>query len=511
MRAKAEARDEVPLTSRQRTYVITAALTALFLGALDALIISTAMPTIVAELGGLALFSWVYASYFLSRAVSLPIFGKLADRLPGKPLFLFSIFLFSTASLLAGFADSMLTLTLTRIFQGIGAGGNFALVYIVLSEVTPPEQRGKTLSLASSIWGIASVLGPPLGGVIVTWFSWRWIFWLNVPIGALALFGIWRFFTETRHKSPRGGLDLAGISFMTTGLLAFLSLLLMGGRSFPWSSAPGVALMVTAPLCALGFYWAEKRAQDPLLAMAFLRRPGFASGNAAVFFSSFAIFALFAFAPLFIQGVMGRRPLEVGMGMLALSLGWSVGSIVIGQVVHRVGFKSASLGGGLLLSIGCGIPLLFGVDTGMGALFAAYATIGLGMGGISLATLLAVQESLEMENLGVATSTHQLARTMGGTVGVGVCGGVVNLGMRRMNGLLPADTTAGGGTAEAGEVMTRILQPEVLAQLPVEAQTRLREAVAATMQDVQWGVVAAALICVAACLAIPHGKPEKHN
>jgi EmrB/QacA subfamily drug resistance transporter len=489
------------LTSRQRIYVIAAALTALFLGALDALIISTAMPTIVAELGGLHLFSWVYAAYFLSRAVSLPIFGKLADRLPGKPLFLFSIVLFSLASLAAGLANNMLSLTVARVFQGIGAGGNFALVYIVLSEVAPPEQRGKTLGLASSIWGVASVLGPPLGGVIVTWWSWRWIFWLNVPIGALALCGIWGFFAETRTKSARGDLDLAGIALMTTGLLAFLSLLLMGGRSFAWLSGPSLLLMATALLCGVGFYVVEDRAQDPLLATAFFRRPGFASGNAAVFLSSFAIFALFAFAPLFIQGVMGKSPLEVGMGMLALSLGWSVGSLVLGQVVHRVGHKTASVGGALLLSGGCALPLLFGTDTTMAALFGTYILIGLGMGGVSLTTLLVVQESVGHQDLGVSTSTHQLARTMGGTVGVGVCGGVVNFGLARLNGKIPG-TAAQDLSAETGEAMTHILQPEALSQLPVETQRHIQEIVAATMHQVQWGVLGAALLCLVVCLTI---------
>jgi EmrB/QacA subfamily drug resistance transporter len=490
-----------PLTPRQRSYVITAALAALFLGALDALIISTAMPTIVAELGGLHLFSWVYATYFLSRAVSLPIFGKLADRLPGKPLFLFSIVLFSLASLAAGLANSMLTLTVARAFQGIGAGGNFALVYIVLSEVSPPDQRGKTLGLSSSIWGIASVLGPPLGGIIVTWWSWRWIFWLNVPIGCMAFCGIWRFFAETRSKSIRGDLDLAGIALMTTGLLAFLSFLLMGGRSFAWLSGPGIGLMVITLVCGVGFYKVEQRAQDPLLATAFFRRPGFTSGNAAVFLSSFAIFALFAFAPLFIQGVMGRTPLQVGMGMLALSLGWSVGSLVIGQVVHGVGLKRASVGGAFLLSVGCALPLLFGSGTTMAALFGTYILIGLGMGGVSLATLLVVQESVSRRDLGVSTSTHQLARTLGGTMGVGVCGGVVNLGLSRLDGKIP-DLATEEVSAETGEIMTRILQPEALAQLPLEMQIRIKEIVAATMHQVQWGVFAAALLCLAVCLAI---------
>ncbi|MEJ2641939.1 MAG: MFS transporter [Desulfosarcinaceae bacterium] len=504
------------LPKRQRNYVIAAALAALFLGALDALIISTAMPTIVADLGGLELFSWVYAAYFLSRAISLPIFGKLTDRLPGKPLFIFSITLFSLASLAAGLANSMLTLTLARVFQGIGAGGNFALVYIVLSEVAAPEQRGRTLSLASSIWGIASVLGPPLGGVIVTWWSWRWIFWLNVPVGTLVLVGIWRFFAETRQKSPRGSLDLAGFALLTTSVLALLSLLLMGGRNFAWLSAPGMTLMVIAPLCALGFYWVELRAEDPLLAIDFFRRRGFASGNAAAFLSSFAIFALFAFAPLFIQGVMGRKPLEVGLGMLALSLGWSVGSLLLGQVVHRVGHKSASVAGALLLSLGCGLPLFFGTDTTMAILFMVYSLIGLGMGGVSLATLLVVQESLTAQDLGVATSTNQLARTLGGTVGVGVCGGVVNLGLKRLNGLLPTnaaaqDLSANHQLADSGGAMSRILQPEVLTQLPAAMQTRLQEAVADTMSRVQWCVLAAALLCLLLCLTITTEESAKHT
>jgi MFS family permease len=317
----------------------------------------------------------------------------------------------------------------------------------------------------------------------------------------MAFYGIWRFFAETRSKSNRGDLDLAGIALMTTGLLAFLSLLLMGGRSFAWVSGTGVSLTATTLLCGVAFYVVEQRAQDPLLATAFLRRPGFTSGNAAVFLSSFAIFALFAFAPLFIQGVMGRTPLQVGMGMLALSLGWSVGSLVIGQVVHGVGLKRASLGGALLLSLGCALPLFFGSGTTMAALFGTYILIGLGMGGVSLATLLVVQESVSHRDLGVSTSTHQLARTMGGTVGVGVCGGVVNLGLSRLNGKIPG-MAAKEVSTESGEVMTRILQPETLAQLPPEIQVRIKEIVAGTMHQVQWGVFGAALLCLAVCLTI---------
>jgi len=168
------------LSSKSRFYVLSAALMALFLGAMDALVMSAAMPTIVADLGGLHLFSWVYSVYFLSRAVSLPVFGKLADLFKTKTLFIVSIGIFLISSIMAGLSQNMTFLIIFRVFQGIGAGGNFALVYIVLADISPPENRGKILSLASSIWGIASVLGPTLGGFIVTYFSWRWIFFTEV-------------------------------------------------------------------------------------------------------------------------------------------------------------------------------------------------------------------------------------------------------------------------------------------------------------------------------------------
>jgi len=171
------------ISHQKRFYVIAAALLTLFLGALDALVMSAAMPTIVTDLGGLHLYSWVYSAYLLARAVSLPVFGKLADIFKSRRLYVISILIFLLGSVLAGLAQSMTQLILSRVLQGIGAGGNFALVYIVLTDISAPENRAKTLSLASFIWGLASVLGPTFGGFVVTYFSWRWIFFINVPLG----------------------------------------------------------------------------------------------------------------------------------------------------------------------------------------------------------------------------------------------------------------------------------------------------------------------------------------
>jgi len=257
--------------SRERGLIIGAALLALFLGALDALVMSAAMPTIIAELGGFSLYAWVYSAYFLARAVSLPVFGKLSDLYATKRLMLISIALFVAASAAAGASPSMGFLVAARVFQGIGAGGIFALVYVVLSDVAPPGQRGKTLSLASSVWGISSLIGPTLGGFMVTYFSWRWIFYINLPLGILSLAGIGLFFKEFREKPGQVNLDWAGITCFSGMVLGGLTLVMTGGREIPWGSSPGIGLVLVTLILAIGFVLAERRAKDPF--MDFRQRP----------------------------------------------------------------------------------------------------------------------------------------------------------------------------------------------------------------------------------------------
>ncbi|MDO9111431.1 MAG: MFS transporter [Desulfatirhabdiaceae bacterium] len=252
-----------------RRIIIWATLLALFLGAMDALIITAAMPSIISDLGGLHLYAWVYSAYFLARAVSLPVFGKLSDLYDTRKLFLFSISLFLLASAAAGVSTSMAILVTARVFQGIGAGGNFALVYIVLSDVALPGRRARTLSLASSVWGISSIIGPTLGGIIVTYFSWRWIFYINVPLGIFSLVVISRFLDEFRQKSTETHLDFAGITLLTGFILVLLTLFIAGGRTVPWSSVGSLAMAVLAIVLGAGFIFAETRAKDPILNPAF--------------------------------------------------------------------------------------------------------------------------------------------------------------------------------------------------------------------------------------------------
>ncbi|MCU0603719.1 MAG: MFS transporter, partial [Desulfobacterales bacterium] len=288
------------LAPRSRIMIISASLLALFLGALDALVMSAAMPTVVAELGGLDLYSWVYSAYLLTRTVALPIFGKLADIYRTKTLYLVSILIFMAASLAAGFARSMGLLIACRALQGIGAGGSFALVYIVLADISAPEQRGRTLSLGSFVWGLASVLGPTMGGFIVAYLSWPWIFFINVPLGALSLIGVALYFVETRAKREMATIDFAGAAALSLTILCLLFIFLLAGQTYAWSSPRILLLWASAIACGAWFYIAERRARDPILPISFFKLRGFSIGNAAVFMSSFAIFAFFGFAPLFI-------------------------------------------------------------------------------------------------------------------------------------------------------------------------------------------------------------------
>jgi EmrB/QacA subfamily drug resistance transporter len=479
-------------------FIILAALLALFLGALDALVVAAAMPTIVAELSGLHLFSWVYSAYFLARAVSLPVFGKIADRYNIRTIFLFSIVLFLVSSLVAGYASSMYVLVVARGFQGMGSGGIFALVYIVLSAIGDRAHRGRIFSFASSIWGIASVVGPTLGGIIVTYMSWRWIFWMNIPIAMMSILGIWLFFHIETQVKKTARLDIGGIISLSGLILSFLLLFIIGSSEKGWFSTPMLFLGFFFVLFGLLFWWCEQRTEDPVLDIRFFRIPDFALGNSAVFFASFAIFSLFAYAPLFIQGALGKTPVEVGISMVSLSLGWSCGSLLLGQIVHKLGERWGALLGGILLVISAGVMLLFTTTTTIVSCFLLFLGMGGGMGFITLSTLLLVQNSVSGQDLGVSTSFHQFARTLGGTVGVGVCGGIVT-GRLSAELRLAMPGLDGAVVARLRESAEVIFQPDFLARLTPDVVNGIRRAISLAMGSVFWVVsIAAFFSCLSA-------------
>jgi EmrB/QacA subfamily drug resistance transporter len=497
----------IPL--KRRYLIIAATLLALFLGALDALIMAAAVPSIVADLGGLDLFSWVYSAYLLSRTVTLPIFGKLADVYETKTLYIISILIFIAASLAAGFADSMLMLIACRTIQGIGAGGNFALVYVVLADISPAGERGKTLSLASFIWGLASVLGPTLGGVIVAYFAWPWIFFINVPLGVLSLIGVSLYLTETRVKKKEASIDFGGAVTLTIAILALLFIFLLAGQTYAWHSPRIMALWAAAIVFGTWFIRIEGRAKHPILPIGFFKRRGFSVGNTAVFMSSFAIFAFFGFAPLFIQGALGKSPIEVGQAILALSLGWSIGSLVLGRLVHRWGNKRSAVFGAVFLIAGCTLTLTFSPASSMTTCFWVFALIGVGMGFVALATILVVQDSVDASNLGVATAAHQFSRNLGGTVGIGLCGSIFTAGFSSALKTVAIEPLPEHLAGRLQQKADSLLQPEIQAQLSPEMLLQLQQAVAHGALLVFWTTLGVAVLCLVCCLYLPSENPNR--
>jgi EmrB/QacA subfamily drug resistance transporter len=506
-------RDAAAIDAKARLLIIASALTALFLGAMDSLIMTAAMPTIVAELGGFQLYSWVYSAYFLARAVSLPLFGKLADLYSYRRVFLVCIGLFLLSSIAAGFATHMIFLIGCRFFQGIGAGGNFALVYIVLADIALPGQRAKTMSFAGSIWGVASLLGPTLGGFIVNYTSWRWLFFLNVPLGLFSLAGIAFFLVEIREKKKEVSLDIHGawtLSFAITGLLVIF---LLGGRDYPWISWQILTLALLTCMAAATFLRVEKRVPEPILTLAFFRNPGFSLGNGAAFLCSFSIFSMFAFVPIFLQGALAKTPVQVGIIMLSLSLGWSLGSLVLGQISHRLGIKNAAIMGAVFLLVGCALTLSFSTETTLPVIFLVFQLVGLGMGFVSLSTLLIVQNTIDITNLGVATSSHQFARTLGGAVGVGICGGLLTsrltqgIQLLQKTGVLDAMP---GRLLEGSESLAEnLLRPEFQSLLTEQARAGIQQTITAGVDVVFWITLVVSVLALLCCVLLPrYGKSE---
>jgi EmrB/QacA subfamily drug resistance transporter len=506
--------ESTTISRKARILLLAAVLLALFLGALDALVVGAAMPTIVADLGGLPLYSWVFSAYMLTRTISLPLFGKLCDLFSSKKLYFTAIGVFVISSVLSGAAPTMVQLIIFRALQGVGAGGTFALAYIVVADLSPPETRGKMMGLISFVWGAASIIGPALGGLVVTYFSWRWIFYVNLPLGALALLGIALFLRDTREKKPGAAMDYLGALTLSVAVLALLMAFMLGGRSTPWLSFEITGLLGVTMVAAWGFYHAEKRAKEPVLAMEFFRVRGFSAANASAFFSSFAIFSLSAFVPLYIQGALGKTPAQLGIAMVPLSLSWSVGALVCGRVVNRQREKSLSILGSILLAASTVWMLSFSGSTSLSLCSAALALAGLGMGFVSITTLLVVQNSLKASNLGVATSSQQFARTLGGTIGIGISGSLVTVHLTTVLDALRTSSIAGEMPASLATHLSQsiesLFQPEVQNLLSAVLLKSLREAVGGGVEMVFGISLVAALLSLLCCFLLPPvAKPSR--
>jgi len=427
----------------------------LLLASLDQTIVSTALPTIVADLGGLDHLSWVVTAYLLTSTVTAPLYGKLGDLYGRKLMMQISVVLFLLGSTLCALADSMTFLIAARALQGVGGGGLFVLALTVVGDVVPARERGKVQGIFGGVFGLSSVAGPLLGGFFVDNLSWHWIFLVNLPIGivALVIFGL--------AFKPRGirtshKIDYVGAALLTTSLSALVLLTSLGGRSYAWDSSMILGLIGLSALAALLFIWVESRAAEPVLPLGLFKHRTFTVFVMLGFMVGLAMFGAITFLPLYLQVAKGVSPTVSGLQLIPMTFGILAGSIGSGQIMSRTGrYRTLPIGGAVIMAIG--MLLLSRLDANTSALVVglSMAVLGFGMGPMMSVATTATQNAIPRHQMGVATAGLTLFRQVGGSIGVAVFGALFSMRLNdSLAGVLPAGVT------------TDSLRGDMVAQLP---------------------------------------------
>jgi EmrB/QacA subfamily drug resistance transporter len=413
------------VSNARRSLIFGAAVLAVFTAAVEGTIVSTAMPTIVSELGGLRLFSWVFALYFLTQAVSIPIYGRLSDIYGRKRVFLVGASLFMIGSLLCGFAHTMPALVAFRTLQGIGAGGVQPVATTIVGDLYTPAERARMQGYLSSVWGVAGVIGPVLGALLVEHVSWSAVFWINVPI-VIACMTAMALFLHDRREVRSHRIDVVGALLFVLGIGTLIVALVMS-VSLNAGMLVALGLVSLAALVALVRY--EQRTPEPMVPIALYRHRVIGTGAAGTFLIGMLVMTCSAFLPTYLQGVLHGSVRLSGIVMGAMSVAWTLGSIVGGRVMTWSTYRVSAASGGVLLIAGA--AMLVALDPDRGAMWATIGAslLGLGFGAANSSFLVATQASVGWEQRGSATGANLFSRQVGQAVGTAVFGAVFNLGV----------------------------------------------------------------------------------
>ncbi|MFA5801320.1 MAG: MDR family MFS transporter [Thermoleophilia bacterium] len=412
---------------KSRAIAMVGVMLAIFLAALDQTIVATAMPQIVKEFQGLEHLSWVFSAYMLASTVTIPIYGKLSDIYGRRIFFVAGILIFMAGSIMSGQSQSMLQLILFRAFQGIGGGAIMVNAIAIIGDLFTPAERGRWQGLIGGVFGIASVAGPLVGGWLTDSFSWRWIFYINVPFGILALAVLLIALPKIKTAAVRRSIDFPGATTLGLALIALLLAFVWGGSQYTWGSVQIIGLFgATALLLAL-FALIEGRAADPVLPLGLFANRGLNVSVIVTFLTSFGMFGAIAFVPLYAQSVVGFSATNSGLVLAPLSVGIIISSGIVGQVISRTGkYKLSSIIGLAIAIVGMYLFSRLAVDTSKLALVRDMVILGLGIGVSFPIYTIVVQSSFDRSKLGIATATIQLFRSIGSTVGVAIMGSMMN-------------------------------------------------------------------------------------
>ncbi|WP_088884275.1 multidrug efflux MFS transporter MdtP [Bacillus spizizenii] len=409
----------------KRTLLITGLIIAMFFSALDGTIVGTAMPKIVGDLGGLSMMTWLTTAYLLTSTTIVPIAGKLADLLGRRIVYVSGLIIFMAASALCGMANNMTELIIFRGLQGIGGGIMMPMAMIVIGDLFTGKQRAKFQGVFGAIYGLASVIGPQIGGWIVDSLNWKWVFYINLPVGIIAVIFIARGLQGRQQTGPIN-FDIAGIFTMIVGVVSLLLALSFGGKDYAWGSWQILGLFALALIGIVSFIIVESKAKEPILPMYLFKNRTFTFLNLIGFFMSIGMFGAITFVPFFMQGIVGVSASESGTIMTPMMISMIITSIIGGQLVYKVGIKPQLITGMIVMAGGFLLLTTLDLDTSKLVATSYMAIIGLGMGLVMPILTLALQESFSKEELGVVTSSSQFFRSIGGTFGITMLGAVMN-------------------------------------------------------------------------------------
>ena len=472
--------------------VTLALLLAMAVVAVEQTVVSTAMPSIIAQFNGLDIYPWVFSAYLLASTVTTPVYGKLADLWGRKPILLFGLALFTVGSICSGSARSMPELIAMRVVQGMGAGAVGPMVLTLLGDLFSLEQRARVQGWFSAVWGVSSVAGPLLGGYVTDHLSWRWVFYATVPFSVVAAWVLIQFVHETVRRDRARPIDWAGATLLATGSTLLL-LAILGGSSS--STLRASAFLAVAVLLLTAFVAVERRAADPILPPDLFVRPTIAAAIAGSFLIGALMFSIDTYVPLYVQGVLGGKATEAGAVITSLFLSWAISVAVAAKMVIRYGFRTCALVGMGLIALGmAGLALGAMVPAWSVRIFqVSLAITGFGFGPASLSCILNVQNEVDWNRRGVATGAIQFFRTLGGAVGVGALGATLAFEFGRR--LLARQ--AGGIDIVAA------LRPETHDRLTPDQLALVQFALGQTLRDVFWQMFALAILgaCCASRLA----------
>lgn len=456
----------------ERGPVLTALMVTTGLVAIDSTILATAIPTIVEDIGGFSQFPWLFSIYLLAQAVSVPVYAKLSDVLGRKPIILIGIGLFLLGSILCGLAWSMPALIAFRAVQGLGAGAVQPMAITIAGDIYTVAERAKVQGYLASVWAVSAVVGPTLGGVFSQFLSWRWIFFVNVPLCVLAIILLVRVFHEkVVHRTHK--VDYLGATLLTAALSLLILAVLEGGQAWAWDSWQSIAAFTIGGLLLLAFVFAERAAAEPVLPLwVFSRRLLLSTAFIAVGVGAILI-GLTSYVPTYLEGSLGTTPIVAGLTLAVLTIGWPISASLSGRLYLRIGFRNTALIGTTFVVSGAVMLAAFALTPMVPMVALSCFVIGLGLGLVSSPSLIAAQASVQWNERGVVTGTNLFARSIGSAVGVAIFGAVANA------------IFAASGTTD--------LSPDT---------------VEAASASVFIAVVIAALATVAAVLAMPKEEPK---